>query len=130
MGYTVLADYDRAFASSGYTIPPPNRHDQAHLEISWKVYRAKRGDRIIIEYVITFSGANHAVKAEHLLLLSGLNPSVMPVVPQIAEGCGIALRIKPHELALCREVLDATDIYPYAVYERSRADHSYVYAKI
>jgi len=81
------------------------------------------------EYVITFKRANHAVMAEQLLLDSGLLPSVMPVVPQIAAGCGIALRIKPEELSRCRQILAQSSVEIAAVYERRAAEHGFDYLK-
>ncbi|MCL2853473.1 MAG: DUF3343 domain-containing protein [Defluviitaleaceae bacterium] len=86
--------------------------------------------RAASEYVITFDTANHAVKAEQLLLRFGLNPSVMPVVPQIAAGCGIALRIKSHEMEQCREALAGANVAVSAVYERKAAERGYDYVRI
>ena len=99
----------------------------ADMEASWQVHQPERGGSVISEYVITFEGANQAVKAELKLVQAGLNPSVMPVVPQIAAGCGIALRIKPCELERCREALASADIAPSAVYERRAADYGFEY---
>jgi len=82
------------------------------------------------EYVLTFDNTNMAVKAEKELLQAGLKISVMPIVPQISAGCGIALRIKPDELALCRETLAANKVDVLCIYERKAEGRSYEYSAL
>ena len=65
-----------------------------------------------------------------MLQEAGLRPGVMPVVPQIAAGCGLALRVKPGELELCRQVLACSDVDISAVYERIPAAHGFDYIEI
>ena len=83
-----------------------------------------------MEYVLTFNSTNMAVKAEQLLLQAGLGISVMPIVPQISAGCGIALRVKPHELARCREVLAAAYVEISCIYERKIGGCGYEYSVV
>ena len=80
--------------------------------------------------MITFERANSAIKAEQLLRQAGVNSSVMPVVPQIAAGCGIALRIKPFDLEKCRETLTEAGVVILSVYERKADERGYDYVKI
>jgi len=82
------------------------------------------------EYVLTFDNTNMAVKAEKVLLQAGLKISVMPIVPQISVGCGIALRVKQDELERCCEVLAENKVDVFCVYERKAGEHGYEYSEI
>ena len=82
------------------------------------------------EYVLTFDNTNMAVKAEKLLLQAGLKISVMPVVPQISAGCGIALRVKADELSQCRDILAENKVETLCIYERKAGEYGYEYIAI
>lgn len=68
------------------------------------------------EIVFTFEGSHQAIAAERSLLAAGLGVRAMPLPSQIAEGCGICLRVGEDESKRALEVLDADKLSPKAVW--------------
>ena len=63
-----------------------------------KEAETKNSGAMIMETVITFAGASHAIQAEQFLLELGLPVKVMPTPSDVGAGCGFCLRLPP-ELA-------------------------------
>ena len=83
-----------------------------------------------MEYIITFSNTNAAVKAEHCLLAAGLAVGVMPLPGQIRAGCGICLRLSPGELGAALRVLDRNSIGGTGLHTRTPAENGYRYTEV
>ena len=65
-----------------------------------------------------------------MLTHAGVNLSVMPLVPQISAGCGIALRVDPSEIKRCLAFMASENVMPSAVYERKRGEDGYEYTEL
>lgn len=80
----------------------------------------------MVEYVITFTSSGDAVGAEAVLAEAGLNPAVMPLIPQLGTGCGFCLRLKQPELQPALSLLHKAEI-ENSVYERHQNSAGFEY---
>ena len=72
------------------------------------------------EFIITFSDAVQAIKAEHILLKTGLNVHVMHLPPSMRVGCGLSLRLPLPEKEQAMSLLQKNEIYPQQIYSRTK----------
>lgn len=77
------------------------------------------------ELLLTFQAASEAIQAEKALLAAGINPRVTPLPAQIAEGCGITLKILEKDLSRAKEVLAPVKVLPKAVWYFESQSNSY-----
>ncbi len=79
-----------------------------------------------MEYIITFSNTNSAIKAEQFLLKEKIPVTVLPLSPQIRAGCGICLKIKAGQIRAALGILEKNkirDINVFSVMEENNEKH-------
>ncbi|MEJ2542613.1 MAG: DUF3343 domain-containing protein [Calditrichaceae bacterium] len=60
--------------------------------------------------IIVFLSANHAVRAESVLLKKGVNCKMIPVPRNISSDCGVCVRIDWHDKEKALKVLSDLNI--------------------
>lgn len=75
------------------------------------------------ELMISFLRAHDAIRAERLLIESGITPQVMPLPGQIQSGCGLCLRVNLEDEPCARETLKAIDTSYYLRQVTATATH-------
>lgn len=78
------------------------------------------------EVLLTFKAASEAIRAEEALLTAGINPRVTPLPAQIAEGCGITLKIFGTDVSRAKEVLAPIKAIPKAVWRFDSQENSFI----
>ena len=73
------------------------------------------------EIVFTFSGTNHVIYAESVLLKAGLNVRIMPIPSAIrtASGCGMCLRLDLPQAKAAEPLLQEHNLKPVQIYIRT-----------
>lgn len=69
--------------------------------------------------LLTFSSAQHALRAEELLNLAGLVFDLQPVPPGLTGGCALAIACAGPLLAEVRAVLAGGGVRPQKLYGRT-----------
>ena len=82
-----------------------------------------------MEYLITFSNTNSAIKAEQCLLSQEILVGVLPLPAQISAGCGICLRIRAEDVKPALGVLEDNNISEIGLYTRVPGSNGFVYTK-
>lgn len=73
-----------------------------------------------MEYIITFSSTSQAIRSERLLLDARLKIRVMPLPGQINVGCGVCLRVEPHDIEEAMKILHDNQIGEIQVFQKIR----------
>lgn len=79
-----------------------------------------------MDYIITFSNTNAAIKAERYLMAEHLQVRVMPLPSQIKAGCGICLRLPEKEIGCALKILSEHQIGGTGLY--TRKDNELIYS--
>jgi len=83
-----------------------------------------------MEYLITFTSTNFAIKAEHCLLEKKLQVNVLPLPSQIIAGCGICLRITRDEVISALKTLADRQIDIMGLFVRTSENGGYSYKEL
>ena len=83
-----------------------------------------------MEFVITFTGASHAIMAEACLLEKGLGVTVLPLPSQIREGCGICLRADSDTIGPALRCLAERGVEGVRLFSRESVSGRHVYREV
>ena len=83
-----------------------------------------------MDFILTFSSTNTAIKAETILLEQQVKVSVAPLPPSVRAGCGISLRIASTEVIKAVDILSAHGINDTEIYIKTALNSESVFSKI